>query len=98
MLYSLPKEIPYTFIVLLNKKFQAIIFINGLVFFLLYYAEKWKEEYRNAYMQRKNILIGINKQKIKKNKTRKTCVAQTENDTLYNLGQFSVDQLSQNPF
>lgn len=33
MLYSLPKEIPYTFIVLLNKKFQAIIFINGLFFF-----------------------------------------------------------------
>lgn len=65
MLYSLPKEIPYTCIVLLNKNFQAIIFINGLGFFLLYYAEKWKEVYGNAYMQRKDILIGINKQKIK---------------------------------
>lgn len=48
MLYSLPKEIPYTFIVLLNKKFQAIIFINGLGFF--FYCIMLKSERKSMEM------------------------------------------------
>lgn len=37
MLYSLPKEIPYTFIILLTLNFQAITFINALFCFTVLY-------------------------------------------------------------